>query len=134
MNCAMSVLMLAKVIVESERQQQMLDNGLQMFFVAAGVMGALLLVFWIIVQISRKRTQDAVGSMTVSFTLNDLRDMKEAGQLTDQEYDRAKQKIIGRTRKTLLGDDEPSDVADTQGLEADGDSDSSKSDPSGESD
>ncbi len=124
---------LGQTTAEIDKADQIQD-GLSMFFVWALVIVVAMFVLWAIAQSLRKHAQDTGAAMGFSFTLQDLRDMKEAGQLTDEEFERARQKIIGKTRQVLLEDEESSEGEDSQDVAGDGGDDDFESDASDESD
>jgi hypothetical protein len=63
--------------------------------VALMVVGAVAIYL-----IRRTLTSDNALSSKTSFTLQDLRDMHAAGDLTDEEFQRAKDAMIGRLANT----------------------------------
>lgn len=56
----------------------------------------------------RKRMNDAMKETSVTspsdFTLSDLRKMRDAGQITQEEFDRAKGRIVATTQSKLIRD------------------------------
>src|SRR3954451_10469397 len=60
----------------------------------------LLVVGMVVVARMRRRLrQDDAPAPSLGFTLSDLRQMHRAGQLTDEEFNRAKEKIVAASVK-----------------------------------
>lgn len=53
-----------------------------------------LLVSWV-----RNRLREPDEPVSAGFSLGDLRDMHRRGQLSDEEFERAKQQLIGMLKK-----------------------------------
>ena len=99
----------------------------QVLFWAAVLVGAAVLLgaaFYVI----RKwmlAGDDRDDSMSMGFTLADLRQMHSDGQLSDEEFDYAKRKMTARMRadleppSELEPTEEPTDLGDITGLERD---------------
>ena len=70
---------------------------------AAILIGALAIV-------RRKVRADAGGSGPRDFSLGDLRALHREGKLTTEEFERAKEKLVGSVRATLQKEVKPSMV------------------------
>ena len=119
--------LLAQTRFESDKTEN-IQEGLSMFFVWSVVIVVALIALWWIAQALKKRAHDPGQSMGFTFTLQDLRDMKEAGQLSDEEFERARKKIIGKTRQVLLEEDESSETLQSQDVAEEDEEDRTKSD------
>jgi hypothetical protein len=61
-----------------------------------GILIGLLVVCWVIVGFVRSKTREMLkGEISQAFTLNDLRKLHRNGQLSDDEYERAKEALLG---------------------------------------
>ena len=121
----------AGLLAQTQKESQKTENiqeGLSMFFVWSVVIVLALILLWWIAQALKKRAYDPSQAMGFTFTLQDLRDMKEAGQLTDEEFERARKKIIGKTRQTLLEEEESSEDEQSQDVATGGEEDETESD------
>jgi len=80
----------------------------------SGLLLVVLFVLWITIQSLRRRLGEDDKSTLSPFTLHDLRQMHAAGQLTDEEFEKARDAMV-RKAKARLGDDkapaEPADAA-----------------------
>ena len=76
-------------------------------FITGGLLAGLLLLLAIIIYFVKRKLNawDAEGS--AAFTLVQLRDLYRDGQLTEEEYERAKKKLAERELKTMLPDNDP---------------------------
>lgn len=67
----------------------------------AGVIIGGAIIGGVIMMIVRRRI-DASGSGTpVGFTLSDLKELRDRGELSDEEFERARQDVITRARKAF---------------------------------
>ncbi len=78
-------------------------------FIYAGLIAAAAILMGIVSLAIRKRMltpdePDAGGGM--GFTLSDLREMHRRGELTDEEFDQAKRRLIANARAELREDEE----------------------------
>jgi hypothetical protein len=64
----------------------------------------LIVAGWLTVWQVRRRLQrdDTLGN--AGFTLSDLRQLHKSGQMTDEEFDRAKARVVESARKAALRD------------------------------
>jgi hypothetical protein len=64
----------------------------------------LIVAGWMTVWQVRRRLQkdDTLGN--TGFTLSDLRQLHKSGQMTDEEFDRAKARVVESARKAALRD------------------------------
>ncbi len=76
-----------------------------------------MVVFWGIAAYVRRRTLDPteMGGMSLSFGLDDLRRMREEGQISEAEYERCRAKIIAKARGPVASSEssESEDVSAT---------------------
>lgn len=75
----------------------------------------------VVIAMLRRLTRDLDGGAAgTAFTLQELRDMRDAGQLTADEFDRARAEIIGRFRRPeSTPDDQRRAAPDETGSSAD---------------
>jgi hypothetical protein len=69
----------------------------------SGVLIAVLLIamFWAMRLKRKLKQEDDVASVPAAgFTLSDLRQMHKAGQISDEEFNKAKEKIVAAAQKT----------------------------------
>ena len=72
---------------------------------AALIVVVAVLLFALSIVRRRMRADDGVAR---DFTLSDLRRLRSEGKLSDEELDRAKSALVGRTHATLAADAKPS--------------------------
>ena len=79
-----------------------------------GVLMIVAIVGGVIILIARRMASESSESAAVGFTLHDLRQLHAAGELSDEEFARARDSMIGRVRANASPqpEDEPSDEAD----------------------
>ena len=67
------------------------------------VVVAALIVGWIVIVIAKKRADEYRQSAKpmLPFTLHDLREMHAAGQLSDEEFAKAREKIVAMSKAAL---------------------------------
>src|SRR5687768_12053515 len=78
------------------------ENALSSVFVWSLVLVAIVIgAFWLVSMLKRrlKVTDDEPASL--GFTLSDLREMHRAGQLSDEEFERARTKMAASLKKDL---------------------------------
>lgn len=66
------------------------------------LMGVLIALFVVTIKIRRwsnQTTQDTAGQ---GFTLSSLREMHRQGQISDEEFERAKARIVAGARRSIL--------------------------------
>lgn len=54
--------------------------------------------FYAITWVRRWMKEDDIGAIGIGFTLGDLRDLHRRGEMTDEEYEKAKAKIVQGTQ------------------------------------
>ena len=61
------------------------------------VIGLIIVAFVLIAQFRRRLRQedDSTSAGGTGFTLSDLRQLRKSGQMSDEEFERAKAKIVG---------------------------------------
>ena len=65
----------------------------------------LIVAGWLTVwQVRRKLQRDDAVSGNTGFTLSDLRQLHKSGQMTDEEFDRAKARVVDAARRAALRD------------------------------
>src|SRR5438105_14670781 len=65
----------------------------------------LLVVGWLVVAWVKKWMATPDETQPTGFTLSDLRRLHRGGQMTDDEFERAKEAIVGATRRAAERDD-----------------------------
>ena len=71
------------------------------------VLVVLLIVGLVVVMYIRRQITEADEPSKPGFTLSDLRQLHKRGQMTDEEFEKAKAKIIGAARATMDKGDVP---------------------------
>ncbi|MBX3355906.1 MAG: SHOCT domain-containing protein [Phycisphaeraceae bacterium] len=62
----------------------------------------------VIMMISRRKIDSAAAAGPVGFTLADLKELRDRGELSEEEFERARQEVIARARKAFrAGGDGP---------------------------
>lgn len=84
--------------------------GLFWLVVASVVLG---IVFWLI---RRWFTREDDPGLSLGFTLDDLRQMHERGELTDEEFELARKKMLAKGRQMMADDDTSQEGPGTDGL------------------
>ena len=114
----------AAILAQLTQRQQSVQDLQSAIFKWSLVFLGILVVLWLVAWSIRRRTQaedDFSGAPT--FALSDLRDMLADGRITQEEFDSARDRIIGATRRQLGVDESPGDaVVPTDGSEEAGDS------------
>jgi len=67
----------------------------------AAAIVALAIVGGVVMMISRRKIDSAARGGPIGFTLADLKELRERGELSEQEYDRARQEVIDRARRAF---------------------------------
>ena len=88
-----SAVFIAQLSDAGEKSGRLLSEIMPWLIVLVGV----VLVGGVIIYLVR-RSLRSEGSTSEGFTLQDLRDMHAAGELNDEEFDRAKMQMIGRAK------------------------------------
>lgn len=68
------------------------------------VIVVLAILGGVIMMISRRKIDTAGASGPVGFSLSDLKELRDRGELSEQEYERARQDVIARARKAFRAD------------------------------
>jgi hypothetical protein len=84
------------VLPSSDQSGKLFGEILPWLLVLIGVVmaGGVLIMF------IRRRLQDSSSSSSPGFTLQDLRNLHARGELTDDEFERAKTQMIGNLKST----------------------------------
>jgi hypothetical protein len=78
------------------------ENALSSVFVWSLVLVALVIgAFWLVSVLKRRLKASDHEPASVGFTLSDLREMHRAGQLSDEEFERARTKMAASLKKDL---------------------------------
>lgn len=83
-------------VAASQKSDQLFSNVLPWVILLLGV----VLAGGIVIYLIRRLLKDERSAAQVGFTLQDLRQMHAAGQLSDHEFERAKAMMIGRLAGT----------------------------------
>ena len=88
------------------------------------LLGAVI-VGGIFIYIARRMTQGGEDASNVGFTLHDLRELHARGELTDEEFERARAQMIAKVKSAADNDDAESadDDAHVAGEDSDNESD-----------
>jgi hypothetical protein len=103
MNTVATILTLAAKGLTSHRTGDALQwGGLAVLLIVAGI---------IAIAVVRKKllSEDSGFNLEGNFTLSDLRRLLADGRISQNEFDRAKQIILARSREMLHADEEDSD-------------------------
>src|SRR5438045_4416321 len=65
----------------------------------SGVLVGVLIVGMVIVAKVKRRLQQPDEPISAGFTLSDLRQLHKSGQMTDEEFERAKEKVVEAARR-----------------------------------
>ena len=68
---------------------------------------ALIVVGWVTVWQVRRRLTKPDETSGVGFTLSDLRQLHKSGQMSDEEFERAKAKVVEAAKKAAERDAKP---------------------------
>jgi hypothetical protein len=68
------------------------------------VLLGVIIVGGVIIFLARRYMQSGGASQAVGFTLHDLRQMHGAGEINDEEFERAKSQMIGRLKSASNAD------------------------------
>ncbi len=79
------------LVAAVDRSSRLLADVLPWLIVLVGIVIAGAIIAFLVRRSMRKEDTSSDG-----FTLQDLRDLRAAGELTDQEFERAKVMMIGR--------------------------------------
>lgn len=88
----------------------------------AGLLVVLTVVGFIIIMMIRRTTQSDLDGSSSAFTLQDLRRLHKSGEMTDDEFERAKEAVIGHLRKPETASEDGGDgvASDDSGLPTSG--------------
>ena len=64
----------------------------------------LIVAGWLTVWQVRRKLRDDAPPGNTGFTLSDLRHLHKSGQMTDEEFDRAKARVVDAARRAALRD------------------------------
>jgi hypothetical protein len=64
-----------------------------------GILGLVVIVGGVVLLRLRRRIREDEGTPTVGFTLHDLREMHARGELTDEEFQRARDALVDGVRR-----------------------------------
>lgn len=95
--------MLNSMLAQTSGQSVSIMNllvALVAFLLISGLLLAALSIY-------RRRMHDAAGAPR-DFALSDLRTLHREGKLTDEEFDRAKSKLVASMHTKLAGEKKPS--------------------------
>ena len=67
--------------------------------VPIAILAGMLLVAFVIVSWVRKRLKEPEQPVSAGFTLSDLRQLHKSGQMSDEEFERAKAKVVEAARR-----------------------------------
>ena len=70
-----------------------------LFFWSAVLLGLVIVGFAVAVRIKRRLSQAEQGIGPVGFTLSDLRQLHRSGQMSDEEFERAKEKVVEAAKR-----------------------------------
>jgi hypothetical protein len=70
------------------------------------LIGVILAAFVLVAQV-KKRLIAPDEPATTGFTLSDLRSLHRKGQMTDEEFEKAKKALVGHLSRQLAAEDEP---------------------------
>lgn len=93
-----SVCVMRSVLVAlpaSDRNAQQLFGDIMPWLL---VLVGLIIAGGVLIMILRRRLHEADSSPSQGFTLHDLRQLHASGELTDEEYERAKAQMIGSVK------------------------------------
>ena len=76
----------------------------------SGLLVGLAVVGWIVIVVVRRSLGGSGRTMPTGFTLDDLRRMHAAGDLSDEEFSRAKARLIGSLSASDDEEEGPSDA------------------------
>ena len=74
------------------------DVGTVMMW-SAGLILALMVGLWVATRIKRRMQQPEEPTVAAGFTLADLRQLHRSGQMTDEEFERAKVKVVAAAQR-----------------------------------
>ena len=77
----------------TDKSSELFKTVLPWLIVLLGV----IIVGGAIIYVARRYVNAASGEASAGFTLHDLREMHRAGEISDEEFARAKSQMIGRT-------------------------------------
>jgi hypothetical protein len=95
-----------KIPAAATRNRDMLAeaNHTQAIVVWSLLLIGLIVAGWLTVwQVKRRLQQDDVSGNS-GFTLSDLRQLHKSGQMTDEEFERAKARVVDAARRAALRD------------------------------
>ena len=91
----------------------MAENTSQVLFWCAVLLATAFIMgvvfFWLRKRLAAMDDDSPAAVNPLGFTLSDLRQMHDAGQISDEEFDFAKRKMIAKTKAKLDSENAPSD-------------------------
>ncbi|MEM9913328.1 MAG: SHOCT domain-containing protein [Planctomycetota bacterium] len=91
----------------------MAENTSQVLFWCAVLLATAFIMgvafFWLRKRLAAMDDDSSTAVNPLGFTLSDLRQMHDAGQISDEEFDFAKRKMIAKTKAKLESDNAPGD-------------------------
>ena len=88
--------MLQLLWIEAQ-SQRMPDVG--RLVVPIGILLGVIIVAMVIVMWVKKRLRESDQPVSAGFTLSDLRQLHKSGQMSDEEFERAKAKVVEAARR-----------------------------------
>lgn len=90
------------LIGQSDPTQRLSWEGFYWALVIMGMLG----VGWVIIAfVKRKADASQVSAPAIPFTLHDLKKLRDQGQLTDEEYQKARDRIVAMSKSQLAPKD-----------------------------
>jgi hypothetical protein len=83
------------------------DRDYTRIFVWSLALLGVLAVGLLVVSKVKRRLQEPDAPVSAGFTLSDLRQLHKSGQMTDEEFERAKAKVVEAARKAAERDAKP---------------------------
>jgi hypothetical protein len=89
---------LAFAVPSADESSQLLSKVFPWLLVLIGV----ILVGGVVLMLIRRNLSSETTSPSTGFTLHDLRTLHDAGEISDEEFDRAKKMMIGRVQAAAV--------------------------------
>src|SRR5690348_15499986 len=94
------ILALAAITREEAQRDVMYWGGLLILVILVGAAGILLVRRWM-------RGGDSGGQPDAGFSLSDLRAMRDRGEITSEEYEQTRARVIAKVKGRQNSTDEP---------------------------
>ena len=91
-----------------------LSDALPKILIFSLALIVLIVIGFVGVSWYRNRLKETDTAPAAGFTLSDLRKLHKSGQMTDEEYERAKAKIIAVAKAPVVKKEETTDEQDEQ--------------------